>query len=193
MATNRIRAVALAAGRAVLTGVLVQRSGASLGLASPAIWRGLRLGLPVAALVSTGVAVSTALPTVRAAMAERSLPESPGEWLLVRIPLGTVWSEEVAYRGALGTAAAAAFGPRWGRLAQAAAFGLSHVGDARRVGEPIIGTVLVTGTAGWVFAWLYERSGSLIAPMLAHLAANEAGAIAALAVQRRTLAQSVTG
>jgi membrane protease YdiL (CAAX protease family) len=35
-----------------------------------------------------------------------------------------------------------------------------------------------------VFGWLYERSGSLIAPMLAHLAINEAGAVAALAVQR---------
>ena len=45
-------------------------------------------------------------------------------------------------------------------------------------------TVLVTGLAGWVFGWLYERSGSLIAPMLAHLAVNEAGAVAALAVQR---------
>jgi len=39
--------------------------------------------------------------------------------------------------------------------------------------------------AGWVFGWLAERSGSVLAPMLAHLAVNEAGAVAALAVQRR--------
>jgi membrane protease YdiL (CAAX protease family) len=32
--------------------------------------------------------------------------------------------------------------------------------------------------------WLYARSGSLAAPMLVHLAINEAGAVAALAVQR---------
>jgi len=38
--------------------------------------------------------------------------------------------------------------------------------------------------AGWVFGWLAERSGSVLAPMLAHLAVNEAGAAAALAVQR---------
>lgn len=38
--------------------------------------------------------------------------------------------------------------------------------------------------AGWVFGVLAERSGSLLAPMLAHLAVNEAGAVAALAVQR---------
>jgi membrane protease YdiL (CAAX protease family) len=67
----------------------------------------------------------------------------------------------------------------------AAVFGLSHVPDARAAGEPVAGTVLVTGSAGWVFSWLLRKSGSLAAPMLAHLAVNEAGAIAALAVQRQ--------
>jgi len=47
----------------------------------------------------------------------------------------------------------------------------------------VAGTVLVTGIAGWLFARLYERSGSLAAPMLAHLAINEAGAVATLVVQ----------
>ena len=46
--------------------------------------------------------------------------------------------------------------------------------------SPCSGTVLVTGAAGWAFGRLYERSGSLAAPMLAHLAINEAGALAAL-------------
>jgi hypothetical protein len=117
-------------------------------------------------------------------MADRDLPDGALQWLLLGIPLGTVASEEAAYRGALGTVAADAFGPAGGRLVQAAAFGLSHIADARSTGEPVVPTVLVTGLAGWAFGWLYERSGSLIAPMLAHLAINEAGAVAALAVQR---------
>jgi membrane protease YdiL (CAAX protease family) len=50
----------------------------------------------------------------------------------------------------------------------------------------VIATVLVTGVAGWFFGLLLERSGSLAAPMLAHLAINEAGAVAAVAVQRRS-------
>jgi membrane protease YdiL (CAAX protease family) len=50
--------------------------------------------------------------------------------------------------------------------------------------------MLVTGAAGWAFAWLYERSGSLLAPMLTHLAINESGAIAAIAVQRAGLRQT---
>jgi membrane protease YdiL (CAAX protease family) len=169
---------------ASLAGVLVRYSGASLGLAPPPIWRGLRLGLPIAALVSAAVGASTALPPVRAGMAERDLPGAAQEWLLARIPIGTVWSEEAAFRATLGTAAVAAFGPQVGRLVQAAAFGLSHIADARRAGEPVLGTVLVTGVAGWVFGWLHEQSGSLVAPMLVHLAVNEAGAVAALAVQR---------
>jgi uncharacterized protein len=118
-------------------------------------------------------------------MADRETPEQVAGWLLLRIPVGTVWSEEAAFRGALGTAAAAAFGPRWGRVWQSVAFGLSHVADARGAGEPVVPTVVVTGAAGWVFGWLYERSGSLLAPMLAHLAINEAGALAALLVRRR--------
>lgn len=64
----------------------------------------------------------------------------------------------------------------------AAVFGLSHIPDARAAGESVPGAVLVTGVGGWVFEWLYARSGSLAAPMLAHLAVNEAGAVAALAV-----------
>jgi membrane protease YdiL (CAAX protease family) len=116
-------------------------------------------------------------------MAGREPPAASPDWLLLRIPVGTVWSEESAFRGALATAGAVAFGARGGRLLQASAFGLSHIADARATGEPVAGTVLVTGIAGWLFGWLAGRSGSLAAPMLAHLAINEAGAIAVLAVQ----------
>jgi membrane protease YdiL (CAAX protease family) len=164
---------------AVVAAALAAITRAPVGLRHP----GVRFGLAAAAPVVLGVAVATTLPRVRTEMADRDLPDGVIQWLLVGIPLGTVASEEAAYRGALGTVAADAFGPAGGRLVQAAAFGLSHIADARSTGEPIVPTVLVTGLAGWVFGWLYERSGSLIAPMLAHLAINEAGAVAALAVQ----------
>jgi uncharacterized protein len=204
VSNKRIRALVLAAGLVVWSGLVAPRIPARLlvplhaagsvglvaltkgplGLRRPAVWRGLRLGALAASVVSAGVAATTTLPRMRTAMAERELPEPVLGWLLVRIPVGTVWSEEAAFRGALGTLAAEAFGPSRGRLLQAAAFGLSHVADARAAGEPVVGTVLVTGAAGWAFAWLRARSGSLLAPMLAHLATNEAGALAALAVRR---------
>lgn len=157
---------------------------APLGLRRPNRRNGLRLGGAVAGAVAAGVAVATALTPVRRTMAARELPPRPGHWIAWEIPLGTVWSEETAFRGALATVAAGAFGPAGGRLVQALTFGVTHIPDARGTGEPVLGTVLVTGLAGWGFALLAERSGSLLAPMLAHLAINEAGAVAALAVQR---------
>jgi len=131
------------------------------------------------------MSATAAVPAVRAGMNAREMPTPGWKWLTVQIPLGTVWSEETMYRGALGTLAARAFGPGRGRLLQAAAFGLSHIVDARAAAEPVVGTVVVTAAAGWVFGWLAERSGSLIAPVLVHLAINESGAVAAMTVQRR--------
>jgi uncharacterized protein len=212
MHPKRIRALALGAGlvgwsfaaprvrwhpvpHAALGTALAALTRAPLGLRPPALLSGLRLGLAVATAVALGVAATTPLPPVRVAMSERELPEAAARWLLIRIPLGTVWAEEAAYRAALGTVAAEAFGPTGGRLLQSAAFGLSHIPDARAAGVPVLPTVLATGLVGWLFGRLFERSASLGAPMLAHLAANEAGAVAALAVQKRiayTLRMSAT-
>ncbi|MGX9788166.1 Rv0804 family intramembrane glutamic endopeptidase [Mycobacterium sp. MMS18-G62] len=158
---------------------------APLGLRPPALLPGLRYGAAAAAVVGLGVAAATTLPQVRAEMSERELPEATGRWLLWDIPVGTVWPEELAYRAVLGTAAEEAFGPVVGRLVQATAFGLWHIVDARVTKQPVLREVLATGAAGWVFGWLHMRSGSLAAPMLAHLAVNEAAGLAALAVQAR--------
>jgi membrane protease YdiL (CAAX protease family) len=201
MRPSKVRAVTLAAGlvgwsfaaprvrwhpvpNASLGTGLVAVTRSPLGLCPPALWSGMRYGLAAGAAVVLGVAALTALPPVRAAMAERKLPEHTARWLLLDIPIGTVWPEEAAYRATLGTVAEQAFGPTRGRLLQAAAFGLWHIVDARTTGQPVIGTVLVTGVGGWLFGWLHARSGSLAAPMLAHLAVNEAAAVAALGVQR---------
>jgi hypothetical protein len=201
MRPSKVRAFALAAGlvgwsfaaprvrwhpvpNASLGTGLVAVTRSPLGLRPPALWSGVRYGLAAAAAVGLGVAALTALPPVRAAMAERKLPEHTGRWLLLDIPIGTVWPEEAAYRATLGSVAEQAFGPTRGRLLQAAAFGLWHIVDARVTGQPLMRTVLVTGVGGWLFGWLHARSGSLAAPMIAHLAVNEAAGLAALGVQR---------
>ncbi|MBU9763227.1 CPBP family intramembrane metalloprotease [Mycobacterium sp. TNTM28] len=203
MTAAKIRALALAAGlvawnglvdprlparwqpvvRAGLGGVLMLSTGARAGLQPPALWTGLRLGSAAAATVSAAVATASAVPLVRTEMRRKALPDRAGRWLALRIPLGTVWPEEAAFRAALGKLGAEAFGPTGGQLLQAGAFGLSHIADARSAGEPVIPTVLATGAAGWVFGWLAQRSASLAAPMLAHLAINESGALAVLAYQ----------
>ncbi|WP_196771284.1 CPBP family intramembrane glutamic endopeptidase [Mycobacterium intracellulare] len=174
--------VALQAG---VGGALVLVTRAPLGLGPPRLGAGLRLGSAVAFSAASTVAATTRLPPVRQSMAVREPPASVPDWLLVRIPVGTVWSEESAFRAALATVGSAAFGRRGGRLLQAIAFGLSHIPDARATGESVAATVLVTGIGGWLFGWLADRTGSLAAPMLAHLAINEAGAVAVLAARPR--------
>jgi membrane protease YdiL (CAAX protease family) len=204
---RRIRALSLAAGlvgwsflsprlpavwrvalQAGVGGLLVLVTGAPLGLRPPRLRAGLRLGSAAGAVAATAVVATTSVRAVRLSMSNRELPVSLPGWLVLRIPVGTVWAEEAAFRAALAHAGSgagsAAFGKSGGRLLQAAAFGLSHIADARATGEPVVATVLATGIAGWLFGWLADRSGSLAAPILVHLAINEAGAVAALAVQR---------
>lgn len=205
MRTNKIHALLLAGGLIAWSGLVDPRLPARwqpvlralvgtglvavtrhpTGLRPTAVRPGLRWGAVAAALVTAGTAATTAVPAVRVAMRQRDLPVNPAGWLMLRIPVGTVWSEETAYRAALASVGARAFGAHGGRLLQAAAFGLSHIADARAAGLPVMGTVLVTGGAGWMFGWLADRSGGLAAPMLAHLAVNEAGALAVLFFQRR--------
>jgi uncharacterized protein len=166
-------------------GLLVLLTRAPLGLRPPRLWAGLRLGSAAGVLAATAVAATTSVPAVRLSMGERHVPASVPRWLLLWIPVGTVWAEEAAFRAALAQAGSTAFGKSGGRLLQAAAFGLSHIPDARATAEPVVAIVAATGAAGWLFGWMADRSGSLAAPLLVHLAINEAGALAALAVQRR--------
>ena len=205
MRTNMLRALLVAGGlvawstlvdprlparwqpavRALLGTGLVALTRAPTGLHPTRVRPGLRWGASAAAAITAGTAATTAVPAVRAVMRQRELPSDPIGWLTLRIPIGTVWAEEMTYRAVLANLGSGAFGPRGGRLLQAVAFGLSHIADARATGAPVLGTVLVTGGAGWVFGWLAERSGGLAAPMLTHLALNEAGALAVLFVRRR--------
>lgn len=154
-----------------------------LGLRQHPLAAGLRLG-GVAASVAAAVGVSPALEPVRTSMRERDIGLHPAVWLGLHIPVGTVWSEELAFRGVLQPMATEAFGRGLGGVVQAVAFGLAHIRPARAAGDSILGTVLVTGMFGWLLGWLRERSGSVAAPMLTHLALNEAGAVATLYVSR---------
>ncbi len=166
--------------------LLVALTRASVGLRPPRLWSGLRWGLVGGGVAGGAVAATVVVPAVRRSIVGRDTPDSVVNWLAVRIPLGTVWTEEAAYRAALTTVAVRALGPSAGRLLQATTFGFSHIADARAAGEPVLPIVVVTGAAGWLFGWLADRSGSLAAPMLTHLAINETAAAAALIVGRRS-------
>jgi len=111
--------------------------------------------------------------------------------VLVRIPVGTVAWEEIAFRGVLRAALRRVMDEPGATAVGSAVFGLWHIrptaealavnGLAAGRGARITAvTAVAAGTAGAgaVLSLLRERSGSLATPVLLHLAANCAGPLA---------------
>ena len=188
-------AVLLAAARA--SGL----SWAELGLDRRRLAAGAWWGGGAAALVAAGYGTALALPGVRPLLADGRVSDLGGGELagqaLLRIPLGTVLWEEVAFRAVL-LAALARLLPRAGATGvSAAVFGLWHVrptlgalaandladGALARTAAVLL-ACLATAAAGVLFAELRWRSGSLLAPALLHLATNTLGLLAAVAAHR---------
>jgi membrane protease YdiL (CAAX protease family) len=107
------------------------------------------------------------MPIVGAAAAARPSADF-AEWVLVHIPLGTVYAEEQIFRATLD--------PLLGPAIGAATFGLWHIHPARVAGDNVVVTVVATAAAGLAFDWLATRYDTVAAPALAHLAINVAGA-----------------
>jgi membrane protease YdiL (CAAX protease family) len=117
--------------------------------------------------------------------------------VLFRIPFGTVLWEETAFRGVLLAALTRVLPVHAAIAASAAVFGVWHIRPtlsavaANDLADGPLGRGLavllgcaVTAGAGVLFAWLRMRSGSLVAPVLLHLATNDVGTLAAAAAHR---------
>ena len=185
--------------------VLVRARGldwAELGL-SREHWRsGAAYALAAVTLVVTVIAVGAALPWTRPMFMNDNYATISGALIasMVIIPLQTVIPEELAFRGVLHGALNRAWGFRGVAAAGSLLFGLWHiasslgltsenVGFTRLFGGGLFGmvagvvlAVLATGIAGFVFAWLRRRSGSLLAPIALHWSLNGIGALAAALV-----------
>lgn len=146
---------------------------ARLGGPSFQHWKsGLRWGLAAAAVPVAGSLVVASVP----ALSRRVRPseDNLAEWVLFRIPVGTVITEELIFRGVF-DAVSPVLSPVF--------FGLWHIHPARAAGDSVVGTVAGTFVAGLLFSWLRRRSGSVLAPALLHYAVNASGAV--LAVRAR--------
>lgn len=107
---------------------------------------------------------------------------------LVRIPLGTVVLEEVAFRAVL----PALLSP----VMAAALFGLCHIAPTAKALEvngvrrhrvaAVAGAVAFTTVVGLLLWELRVATGGLAAPALVHVAANSGATVAAFVVFRRT-------
>ncbi|WP_246080351.1 CPBP family intramembrane glutamic endopeptidase [Modestobacter altitudinis] len=172
-----------------------------VGLGRRRLPSGLRLGGVCAGLVVAGYAAALAVPGVRPLLADARIAHLDGGQLayatLVRVPLGTVLWEEVAFRGVL-LAALSRLVPRPTAVAASAAvFGIWHIrptlsglaandlaDGAAATTAAVLLACLGTAAAGVGFSWLRLRSGSLLAPALLHLATNSTGTLAAAAATR---------
>lgn len=166
-----------------------------LGLRRDRLGAGARWGGAVAAVVAGALAVASAVPALHPLLDDarvRRLP--PGAVVyhaFVRIPIGTVLFEEVAFRGALFGALAHSSGRVRAALASSVVFGLWHVrptlglldandvadDPAARAGAVAV-AVLATAAGGVCLCALRVRSASTLAPIIAHTSTNSLGLLA---------------
>ncbi|WP_405594744.1 CPBP family intramembrane metalloprotease [Streptomyces sp. NBC_01410] len=179
---------------------------ADLGLGAASARRGLRWGLVLVGAVLVVYLLGLAMPFTRDAFLDERAAELSPEQLefrvLVRVPLGTVLLEEIAFRGVLWAMIERRRGTTWATATSSVLFGLWHVQPARGLtranaaAESVFGTsstgvalsvaavVLGTAIAGVFFCELRRRSGSLIPPVALHCALSSAGYALAWAVAR---------
>lgn len=144
-----------------------------------ALWNGLRgrefrffegsaleaalLGLAAAGLtVSLGLLVYRLVPVMRR-LSDEIAPQMVDGVPFVNLLLLSVFSgigEEVFFRGAVQ--------PEFGLVAASLLFGLAHIGPDRRYLVWTLWAVL----AGFLFGGLYEITGGLLAPTVAHVLHN---------------------
>jgi CAAX protease family protein len=195
------------AANAAATGtvlVAARRAGltwAELGFSRRRWPAGSRWGGGCAALVAAGYGATLAVPALRPLVRDARIEGLDAAdiayQVLVRIPVGTVLWEEVAFRGVLLAGLLRLLPRAHAVAASAAVFGIWHVrptlaalaandvvrGPVRRGGVVVL-ACLGTAAAGALFAWLRLRTGSLAAPVLLHLATNSLGTVAAAAAFR---------
>jgi len=170
-----------------------------VGLGRSYLSRGARWALVLIAVVAVGYLIAALLPATRTLFVDaRVEPASPAAiafQILVRIPLGTVLLEEVAFRGVLYGLVRRTRGVAWATAVSCGLFALWHVppavqlvsvDDTLTLGAPTVIAVMLALTgaafAGLVLCELRRRSGSLLAPAGLHWATNALGYLTAVLV-----------
>jgi uncharacterized protein len=167
-----------------------------LGLSRQGLWPGLRTGGVIAAAVAGGLALAFIVPAAERFLADNRVAGLGTSGLMytaiVRIPLGTVVLEEIAFRGVL-------FGA-WNRVASTtiaaigscAIFGIWHIvpmlemlrtnsfggGPGAKVGVVLLG-VIGTAIGGGVLLAIRVWTGGIVGPALVHAATNCLATLAA--------------
>jgi uncharacterized protein len=190
----------LAALVLLLAGRSAGLSWTDMGLGREAALRGLVYAGVAAGAIGLVYLVALAVPPTHGAFRDTRYRIGLGPVLFasfVMIPLGTVVFEECAFRGVLLALLQERVGLAWAVGVSSLFFGLWHVLPAidlqrtnvavqaaggRRLALTVVGTVAFTAVAGVLLCELRIHSGSLLAPVGLHWAANGLGALAAARV-----------
>ncbi len=167
-----------------------------LGLSAQHAAAGARLGAVVSGTVMVGFAAAVSSPNHRrwlrdarvAGMSNRSVAHQA----VVRVPLGTVVWEETAFRAVLPALLRRVMPVHGARVANSVLFGLWHVrptlealrlnGAATHGLRDLAGVVIAVvanALADVLLSSLQRTAGSLLAPILVHIATNSGGTVAA--------------
>lgn len=172
-----------------------------LALSPSTFGAGLRLGAIVAMIIATGVALIAIVPLTRGFLDDDRFADIEGAevayQVLFRIPFITALTEELLFRSVLLGVLLVLLSVRWAVIVSAFVFGLWHVlttigdlggndatesfGALEQAGSVAV-VVAATALAGLLFGWFRVRSGSVIAPWLAHIAFNASTFVAGVVV-----------
>lgn len=171
----------------------------AIGLDRRRLRRPVVFGLAGLGAIGVVFAVAVSVPALRGLFGDGRL-DTPDVgtllWVtLIRIPLGTVLLEEIAFRGVLPALLGAGDRWRWRPVLLAAGlFGLWHAFpsvalvqnatiDSAFGGVPIVVVsvlaMLAAAVAGVALHWWRHTGRGLLAPMLVHLATNSGGVLVA--------------
>jgi membrane protease YdiL (CAAX protease family) len=171
----------------------------AMGMSADRLRRGAAVGGLIGIVIVALFFAAVMLPAAREAFRDdRIIEGSIGLSLyhaLFRVPIGTALYEEVLFRGivfgmlARRTSALAAalwssllFGV-WHVLPALEAIETNPIGDAFGGSwEPVVAAVISTFVAGLVFVWIRLYSGSIIAPIIVHVASNSTAIVASALV-----------
>src|SRR5262245_4955939 len=191
-----------ATGAALAAAALSGLTQADLGLGRGR-WLPGRPGYELAGTVAAGWLLIAAVPAARPLLGDKRIAALDGRaaayQALIRIPVGTALWEEIAFRGVLQAALRRVMPKTTAIAVTSCVFGVWHIrptlqalranGQAGTRGRAVAGVtagVAATTAGGVLFSWLRERSGSVTAPILLHVATNSGGLVTALAAAAAT-------
>lgn len=186
----------------------VLAAGAASGLSpidiglGPNSWRIGRAGTWWTCAAGVGWLLVATMPATRPVLADKRSAGLDGRGVAyqaaVRIPVGTVLWEEVAFRGVLQASLRRVLPTPAAIAVTSGVFGVWHLrptwqalrtnglaDDRGRAAVRVGAGMAVTAAGGALLSWLRERSGGLAAPIALHLVTNSGAAVAAWAVRSR--------